>query len=363
MCKTHPDAKGLDLRSFLIMPVQRMPRYSMLLQELLSCSLGLEAEEEEHLRDALAIVKEVAMHSNEQKRSADQVDELRGLSSRFAEASLFEKEIVAYDRNLIREGSLVKARLSHRQRRQLFLFNDLLLYAAPSIKGLVIKGRIPLKQGVRLTELPSTADMPHAFAIVDMKGKGYTWLADSASDKSEWFAAIDAALKKKPTAGGPESGKSQKLLLGGGGGGKAFLANVGGKGLSECLAAIRAGAELTKYNKRDGKAAVRFVKVEGDRVRWGCPKTKDTKSEQKLTDASALQHGAKSGAFFKTGSKSHQDWLCFSLVFKSRTLDFAAPDADTLFTWYLALAALVPHSSEPLMDEEQLKERIAGMVG
>ena len=26
VCKTHPDAHGLDIRSFLIQPVQRVPR-------------------------------------------------------------------------------------------------------------------------------------------------------------------------------------------------------------------------------------------------------------------------------------------------------------------------------------------------
>ena len=35
VCKTHPDAKGLDIRSFLIQPVQRVPRYRMLLEDLL----------------------------------------------------------------------------------------------------------------------------------------------------------------------------------------------------------------------------------------------------------------------------------------------------------------------------------------
>ena len=30
--------------------------------------------------------------------------------------------------------------------------------------------------------------------------------------------------------------------------------------------------------------------------------------------------------------------------------------------WYLALAALVPRSSEPLMDEDELRARIEGMA-
>ena len=49
------------------------------------------------------------------------------------------------------------------------------------------------------------------------------------------------------------------------------------------------------------------------------------------------------------------------VVFKERTLDFAATTADQLIDWYLALAALIPASSEPLLNEAQLRERITGM--
>jgi hypothetical protein len=34
-CKEHPEGKSLDLASFLIMPVQRIPRYNMLLTDMM----------------------------------------------------------------------------------------------------------------------------------------------------------------------------------------------------------------------------------------------------------------------------------------------------------------------------------------
>ena len=76
----------------------------------------------------------------------------------------------------------------------------------------------------------------------------------------------------------------------------------------------------------------------------------------KLEDALALLHGAKSATFYKKarGVKREQDWLCFSLVFKERTLDFAATNAQALLDWYLGLAQLIPHSTEPLLDETTL---------
>ena len=44
---------------------------------------------------------------------------------------------------------------------------------------------------------------------------------------------------------------------------------------------------------------------------------------------------------------------------KGRTLDLAAPNADTLLDWYLALASLLPASEEPLLSEDDLRTRIA----
>ena len=47
-----------------------------------------------------------------------------------ADGTALRNELLSYERKVLKEGTLVKARLSHRQRRQLFLLNDVLLYAA-----------------------------------------------------------------------------------------------------------------------------------------------------------------------------------------------------------------------------------------
>ena len=54
---------------------------------------------------------------------------------------MLRAELNSYDRKFVKQGSLVKARLSHRQKRQLFLFSDVLLYAESSLKGFKLKVR------------------------------------------------------------------------------------------------------------------------------------------------------------------------------------------------------------------------------
>ena len=43
---------------------------------------------------------------------------------------------------------------------------------------------------------------------------------------------------------------------------------------------------------------------------------------------------------------------------QERTIDFAATNAEQLIDWYLALASLIPSSTEPLLSEQELRARI-----
>jgi len=355
VCKTHPDANGLDVRSFLIQPVQRVPRYRMLLDELLAHTEESHADEAP-LREALDRVCEVAMHINEEKRVLDNYEQMRMLMHKFSGSASLEKELVSYERRLVKQGTLSKIRLSKRQQRHVFLCNDVLLYAAAPVgggeKGLTLKGKIWLQDGAHINLVPSTDSCPHGFALVARDGKGYTWLADSEAEQHDWFKAISAAIDdnsaRKTRATSMEAA--------------SMLAKLDGASLGERLEAVRAGMVLTKYNQRDGKSSMRWVKLVGQKVMWGDAKSRSCASDLDLTRATALMHGAKGSAYYKDrGGKHHQDWQCFSVVTKERTLDLACETVEDLFNWYLALASLVPHSTEPLMDEAALRQRIEHM--
>ena len=48
-------------------------------------------------------------------------------------------------------------------------------------------------------------------------------------------------------------------------------------------------------------------------------------------------------------------------MIQGRTLDFAATSAAQLLDWYLALASLLPQSTEALLDEPTLRQRMEVM--
>ena len=125
--------------------------------------------------------------------------------------------------------------------------------------------------------------------------------------------------------------------------------------LNERLDRVRRGMKLTKYNLKDGKSKVRWVRLEDNarnaKVVWSDAKSRSGTSQLHLSSAMALVHGAKD---FVHGAKLHQDWQCFSIVTNERTLDLACETVSDLFDWYLALASLLPQSTEPQMSEATL---------
>ena len=437
----HPDARGQTLGSYLIQPVQRVLRYPMLLEELLA-NTEESHPDTEPLREALGLTREVAKSFNENKRVTDDFARLRTVFARFcdADASRLRAELLSYERRFLREGSLVKARLSHRQKRFLMLFNDVLLYSQVHVHARARHAHAKHACAHAHALLMLFNDVLLSLAGHLAQGAGAQGTHRAARRRARRDAAQDGGLpvRLRDRRQGRQGVHVARRVAGGegrvaqghwrrdGGGGAAggrrgrLVLRPARDGQDEAAAGAdlrRAGrlhAHQVQQARRPVQPAVGVRDARQARQgrphpvgrpalltpnpphpnsnpdpnpsyhplpqpflsslaltlpimlcpgpRWGDPKSKECKSEQRLQEATALLHGAKSSAFFKQqGSKRDMDSLCFSVVFKERTLDFAATTADQLIDWYLALAALIPASSEPLLNEAQLRERITGM--
>eukprot|EP00727_Mastigamoeba_balamuthi_P012399 m51a1_g7782 hypothetical protein (1253) ;mRNA; f:227088-233128 len=123
-CVDNPlNTKRLDLEAYLIQPVQRVPRYLLLLSDL-SKHTWPEHPDSELLRDTIARMQSAALLLNEKKRQAEnlvfvvQVDGNLGSKPK-------DFQLIQPSRRLVKEGSLRKHGKSTEIR--LFLFNDLIL--------------------------------------------------------------------------------------------------------------------------------------------------------------------------------------------------------------------------------------------
>ena len=181
----------LDLPSLLIMPVQRIPRYRLLLKELLS------ETDEAHvdhaaLTTALELMTRVADEVNESVAERANRNKLMSIT-RELRAVGPQVVILAPGRKFVREGELKKLCRKSIKRRRLWLFNDMLLYATPNdMPGTRISTRPVLLslRGARVAEVPPSSgaealadSTPFALQIATPT-KSFIAYADSQQERS-----------------------------------------------------------------------------------------------------------------------------------------------------------------------------------
>ena len=119
-----PRVRQLPLSSFLIMPIQRVPRYKLLLQELLKHTSPTHPDYAS-LQQALVLVSAVAAHINDSVRANENRAKVREIQSMFIGANF-----VSPSRRFIRSGNLIKQCRNGVKTYLFVLFNDLLVYAS-----------------------------------------------------------------------------------------------------------------------------------------------------------------------------------------------------------------------------------------
>ncbi|EGC39000.1 hypothetical protein DICPUDRAFT_27726 [Dictyostelium purpureum] len=114
---------GLDLYSYLIMPIQRIPRYLLLLKELIKYT-PMNHPDYQMLINAKENIKRVADHVNESKMV---VENKRKISSIQESISQIPFNLMDKERTYIREGFL-EIEDTFKKDSYFFLFSDILLY-------------------------------------------------------------------------------------------------------------------------------------------------------------------------------------------------------------------------------------------
>ena len=220
---------GLDLTSYLIAPVQRIPRYVMLLEDLLKYT-PQEHEDAEDLRAAVDKMREVADYVNEKKREAENLNKvLRVQEVLSGKIELLEDA----SRRFVREGPLVDMSGAEKKNRYYFLFNDSLVASQQSAKEFKESWRIstanehlpPAERGGNAFKFKSKLDLANSglkepgkgLATIDDKWKSifqlvtpltnldghksqqqiFTFLAPSPTMKDSWMSELDDCISQQ----------------------------------------------------------------------------------------------------------------------------------------------------------------------
>ncbi|XP_010626810.1 FYVE, RhoGEF and PH domain-containing protein 4 isoform X2 [Fukomys damarensis] len=183
---------SLSLQHHMLEPVQRIPRYEMLLKDYLR-KLPSDSPDWSDAKKSLEIISTAASHSNSAIRKMENLKKLLEIYEMLGE----EEDIVNPSNELIKEGQILKlaARNTSAQERYLFLFNNMLLYCVPrfSLVGskFTVRNRVGI-DGMKIVETHNE-EYPHTFQVSG-KERTLELQASSEQDKEEWIKALQETI-------------------------------------------------------------------------------------------------------------------------------------------------------------------------
>ncbi|KAK7891363.1 hypothetical protein WMY93_023326 [Mugilogobius chulae] len=179
---------NLTLQHHMLEPVQRIPRYEMLLKDYLK-KLPSDDPDRRDAEKSLEIIATAATHSNSAIRKSENLKKLMEIYEMLGE----EEDIVNPSNEFIKEGHILKlsARNTTVTECYLFLFNNMLLYCVPkfSLGGpkYTVRTRIGI-DGMQVTETVND-DYPHTFQVLG-KERALELQASSEQDKVSWIKVL-----------------------------------------------------------------------------------------------------------------------------------------------------------------------------
>ncbi|XP_068946684.1 FYVE, RhoGEF and PH domain-containing protein 3 isoform X1 [Petaurus breviceps papuanus] len=185
---------NLTLQHHMLEPVQRIPRYEMLLKDYLKKLPG-ESPDRKDAEKSLELISTAANHSNAAIRKMEKMHKLLEVYERLGG----EEDIVNPANELIKEGHIQKlsAKNGTAQDRYLFLFNSMLLYCVPKLRLIGQKFSVREKMDVAGLQVQEIAkpNATHTFTITGKK-RSLDLQTRTEEEKKEWIEVILATIEK-----------------------------------------------------------------------------------------------------------------------------------------------------------------------
>ncbi|KAI9221070.1 hypothetical protein BC828DRAFT_382044 [Blastocladiella britannica] len=219
LAQENPRFRGLGITSFMILPIQRVPRYIMLLEQLVHYTSEAHPDYNDLTR-CVAEVKKLADHINEELRRFEASKKVMHIASRLIGRPSSLPTLVTPARTLLREADIATPMLMAHDKRTVFLFTDLLVVAKRNKDG---KDSYDYKDEVDLwhawvkmvDDFTGSMDTNRYYTFHVVGGKKTLALsAPSAAERDTWVQMIESAVaslqsggvKRTMAGGGPHGG-------------------------------------------------------------------------------------------------------------------------------------------------------------
>eukprot|EP01091_Cochliopodium_minus_P007435 TRINITY_DN17324_c0_g1_i1.p1 TRINITY_DN17324_c0_g1~~TRINITY_DN17324_c0_g1_i1.p1 ORF type:complete len:459 (+),score=115.53 TRINITY_DN17324_c0_g1_i1:38-1414(+) len=179
----------LDFSSYSIVPVQRIPRYELLLRELLKETPN-KHKDYKPIEYCLEQVKGVANFVNQSITKAKNLIKMVEIQEKL----LFKNDLIDPHRVFIKEGILILQKSD--DKRMFWLFNDKFISAKPIFGGGLINKYVDCEEYMlSVLKLDPMENDESYFQISTVK-KNYIVKPENKQEKAEWVTALQEALDK-----------------------------------------------------------------------------------------------------------------------------------------------------------------------
>ncbi|KAJ3434383.1 faciogenital dysplasia protein [Anaeramoeba flamelloides] len=182
---------NLGLQSFLILPIQRLPRYELFLKSLRK-NCPWNHPDFKNLQTAWEAIIKVNQHINEEIQNMENQQKMLQIQRRFNSNRL--KDLIAPHRYYICTGPLTKVSRNKFLKRQFFLFTDLLLYGTGNAGFYQLHRRMNLLH-MKIQNISDTEKLQNAF-VIHGKQKSFTVFAATPKEKDNWLQHLQNAIKE-----------------------------------------------------------------------------------------------------------------------------------------------------------------------
>ncbi|KAH3767506.1 Guanine exchange factor for Rac 30 [Pelomyxa schiedti] len=176
---------GLNLEGLLITPVQRIPRYVLLLNDMLR-STPKAHPDHSLLSGALNFIRELADYINENKHDAESVAQLCDIQAKWIDYPSNLKLASQPKRKFVKEGAAVV----NKKKKHLWLFSDIFVLTKVADKT----GKYTYEQSINLsTSSLQSGTTPQTFGMICTDGM-YKYNFTTPQEAQDWTKSINGAL-------------------------------------------------------------------------------------------------------------------------------------------------------------------------
>jgi len=189
--QSRPECNNLDIYSYLIMPIQRIPRYVLLLEDLVKHTPEGHIDNAE-LVQALGKMKQVARLINEKKAESENFSKLLSIYNRLDPKV---DNLCEAHRHFIKEGII---KLEDTNPYNAFLFSDIMLVTKEKgPKKLKLKMNITLRTANVVDVADNKNTKVKNFFQLTTPKKNILMQTKTQEEKDEWMKAIAQCVKEQ----------------------------------------------------------------------------------------------------------------------------------------------------------------------